>query len=179
MGMEFNVLHGVVIVLGLIVLVTDSIWKKIFNVVTFPAMLLGLVLNTCFWGVEGLKFSLIGLLVGGFLMFLPFVLRYAMAGDLKYLAAVGALLGPAFALFTLLMGSIIHGVISVIYLLWTRKMRAVGGNLWFWVKCSALTGRPADFKTSTVGFLPYGAGLALGSFLMVWMTQAWSAGLHF
>jgi hypothetical protein len=55
----------------------------------------------------------------------------------------------------------------------------VGGNLWFWLKCSALTGRPADFKTSTVGFLPYGAGLALGSFLMVWMTQAWSAGLHF
>jgi prepilin peptidase CpaA len=71
---------------------TDGTRGKIYNWLTFPAILAGLILNFIFWydvgPLEGLKWSGLGLAMGLALLFVPFALGGTKAGDVKLLAAV-------------------------------------------------------------------------------------------
>jgi len=72
----------------------DLLFHRISNRLTGSLLCVGLVLRTLAGGWSGLEQSLLGVLVGlGCL--LPFYIARAMgAGDVKLLAATGALLGP-------------------------------------------------------------------------------------
>src|SRR5215216_2105413 len=83
--------------------VTDWRHGKILNKVTFPAMFAGLLLNWTFSignhrDNAGLFWALLGWAVGMGIQWVPFMLGFAKAGDVKLLAAVGALKGWAFCL---------------------------------------------------------------------------------
>jgi prepilin peptidase CpaA len=90
---------------------TDTTTGKIYNKITFPAMLTGIVLNAVFGGVTGLMWALLGWAVGMAIQWVPFMLGFAKAGDVKLLAAVGALKGWAFCLFGFLYGAAAFGFI--------------------------------------------------------------------
>ena len=70
---------------------TDTRWSKIYNKFTFPTMLLGIVLNGIFGGPQAALWALCGWGVGMAIQWVPFMLGLAKAGDVKFLAAVGAL----------------------------------------------------------------------------------------
>lgn len=81
-----------------VAVVTDLRRGLIPNWLTLPAMAAGLALGGFVGGWAGLGWAAVGLLAGG-LVFLPaFVLGGAGGGDVKLLAAVGALGGPVFGL---------------------------------------------------------------------------------
>ncbi len=104
--------------------------RRIPNWMTFPAALLGLVLNLALGGGAGLWQSALGTLTGLALLVIPFAMGGMGAGDVKMLAAVGALGGPAFAFSTFLYGSIAGGVIALVLMLaryWTA-WRASGSD---------------------------------------------------
>jgi Flp pilus assembly protein protease CpaA len=166
-------LDVLVIILGGVVLTTDMLVEKIYNTITFPAVLAGLVLALS-QGEIGPRSGL-GLLVGIGVMGVPFILRYGKAGDVKYMAAVGVLQGPEFVVFTLLYGSILHGVLSVILLLRRRELGVAFKNIGSWICRSVLLRSPADFTVASLGYMPHGVGLALGSFVTVWMRRTYGA----
>ena len=58
---------------------------------------------------------LLGLLLGGFGFFCSFLLSGMGAGDVKALAALGALIGPSAIFQTFLYMALIGGVISLVY----------------------------------------------------------------
>src|SRR4051794_17368678 len=92
-------LQALILTVVAIAVVTDLRHRRIYNVLTFPAMAAGLVLNTAQNGVSGFLLALTGLLLGAALFFIPVAVMGRGAGDLKLLAAVGALGGPVFVIW--------------------------------------------------------------------------------
>src|ERR1051325_7898669 len=68
--------------------------RRIPNFLTFPAVIFGLVINLS-RGWDGFWFSLKGLGLGLLLLLLPYVFGGMKAGDVKFLAAIGAFVGAA------------------------------------------------------------------------------------
>jgi prepilin peptidase CpaA len=95
---------------------------RIPNNITFPAMLLGLILNTYYSGWHGLVTSLAGLGLGVLLLFIPFAIGGMGAGDVKLLAAVGALNGHLFTFRAFLYGAIAGGVMALAVALFEGKL---------------------------------------------------------
>ena len=100
----------------------DITKKKIPNFITFPVILWGLLTYTIFDGFEGLKFSGLGFLVGLAVFLIPFVLGGMGGGDVKLMAAIGALKGWRFILYTTIYTGLAGGVIVIIILIKEKKL---------------------------------------------------------
>ena len=146
---------------------TDATKAKIYNKVTFPAMLAGLVLNGAFGGTTGFLWSLAGLGLGMAIQWIPWMLGLAKAGDVKLLMAVGALKGWAFCGFGFLYGAAAFGVLSLPWLLQRGELRAVGQNIKGYFQLAFITQRAPDAPTPVVAkkFVPWGVGLSAGFFI--------------
>lgn len=86
--------HYFVLAITLVCAITDLRSGRIYNAVTYPSMLLGLVYNSVVGGEPGFWGSLVGLLVG--LVPLGFAAGrgWIGAGDVKLFGAIGAVAGP-------------------------------------------------------------------------------------
>src|SRR5919108_6008080 len=76
--------------------VTDLRARRISNRLTYPAMLVGFAANLAFGGREGVTASAFGWLLALALLLIPCAIGAMGVGDLKLLAAIGALKGPYF-----------------------------------------------------------------------------------
>jgi len=143
---------------------TDGRAGKIYNKYTFPAMLLGIGLHFLFGGAEALKWSLLGWGVGMAIQWVPFMLGLAKAGDVKLLAAVGALKGWAFCSFGFLYGAVAFAVLILPWLARRGELKEVGRNIGGYAKMAAATGSAPDAPAPVVTkkFVPWGVGLCMG-----------------
>lgn len=122
-------LAGIATVACLISVYTDLKSRRILNLVTFPVIVVGLVLHLVFWGWSeapgmGLKWSFIGL-VAGTLPFLIFVSINSQSfgmGDVKLAAALGALMGFPFILDIFVRLALAGGVLAIGVLIWQGKL---------------------------------------------------------
>lgn len=116
--------------------VTDLRTRKILNKVTYPCLLLGLALHLGFWRWDtaqgmGLKWSIIGLLAGG----VPFLVLNAMnpkamgMGDVKLMAAVGALSAYPLIIDIWFHVAIAGGILAVVVLLWKGQLGRTLGKM--------------------------------------------------
>src|SRR5262245_65222789 len=71
-----------------ICVVTDVRARRIPNLVSGPTMLVGIALNTLYFGTSGLTTSLGGLLAAMAVLIIPFALGGVGAGDVKMMGAV-------------------------------------------------------------------------------------------
>src|SRR5262245_24179270 len=67
--------------------------RRVPNLLSGPAMLVGIALNTMYFGIPGLTASLLGILLTITFLLLPFALGGIGGGDVKMIGAIGALLG--------------------------------------------------------------------------------------
>ncbi|MFL1467333.1 prepilin peptidase [Marinobacter sp. HN1S83] len=106
-----------ILISGLVAAVVfDCSESRIPNWLIVCLAVVGIVLHTWMGHLGGLLQALAGLLVG-LLCFLPFYVFGAMgAGDVKLLAAVGVLIGPAQVAFAAILTVIAGGVIALIYI---------------------------------------------------------------
>jgi prepilin peptidase CpaA len=156
----------ILIVLGVLLgisFVTDIASRRILNVVTFPAMLIGLVYHTATTGLEGILFSGAGFLVGLAVLFIPFVLGGMGAGDVKLLAAVGALAGTSFVLSTFILGAFTGGILALIMIF--KKHGSFSSVKSVFYALSFLRGGGiSDLrKTAKKTTMPYGVAITLGA----------------
>jgi prepilin peptidase CpaA len=157
-------IDAVLIAVLLTCAITDTKRGKILNIVTFPAMLMGLALNGSFGGTTGLVWALLGWAVGMAIQWVPFMLGFAKAGDVKLLAAVGALKGWSFCLFGFLYGAAVFGILLLPWLARRGELKMVGDNIRGYFATVALTQSVPEAPAPTVTrrFVPWGAGLAIG-----------------
>lgn len=87
--------------------------RRIPNWLNLSGLILGVGLNTFFQQGEGLKMAFAGLGVA-LLLYIPMYLVRAMgAGDVKFMAAIGAIVGPQQWLTLFLMTAVLGGVASL------------------------------------------------------------------
>ena len=146
------------VLLFVIVTYTDARFLRIPNVVTYPAMLIGLVLGAleAFPGA----FFVNGLLDHAVALVLAFAVAYPFyaagglkAGDAKLLMAIGALRGTSFLLVAAVYGALIGGVLAVGFILARRYRTAPQGA------------NGVTMKTVMKTTMPYGVALSLGGFV--------------
>ncbi len=143
---------------------TDVQWGKILNAVTFPVAFTGILLNTISVGTEGFLSSLVGLLVGLALLGWVYYLGGAGGGDVKFLGAMGALMGYEFLIIGALWGFIIAGIAAMFFIILKKQFIKTWGNIFEIVKNFFIaSGAGASFKSnSNLPQMPYGVYLSLG-----------------
>jgi prepilin peptidase CpaA len=101
---------------ALVAAVTD-LWKyRIYNILTWPLLLSGLIYQRVVAGETGLVLSVLGVCVG----FVPMALLYLSgglgAGDVKLMAGLGAWLGPVLTIQVLFASWLAAGLSAVVVL---------------------------------------------------------------
>jgi prepilin peptidase CpaA len=164
-------INFVLITALLISLITDVKKRKILNIVTLPAILFGFIYYTVFQGLDGLLFSGKGFLIGFSLLLIPYLLGGMGAGDIKLMAAIGALMGTSFVLYSFVYIALIGGLISSILIM---KKNGVKNSLKsFYFQIFFLNGNLGSLlfnkdKSASISF-PYGVAIVLGTLCMlVW-----------
>jgi prepilin peptidase CpaA len=152
--------------------ITDARRNKVFNWLTFPAMILGIAVaagggkSALLTSVEGLAAGLAAGLV--FMVFFR-----SGAGDAKLLMAVGALSTPGFVVGTSLYGAIAAFPMAVV-LTWRRGvLKYTFANLATNAAQRAVGNTEVDFaENSRAGKMPYAVALAVGS-LITYLLCGW------
>ncbi|WP_078548220.1 A24 family peptidase [Litchfieldia alkalitelluris] len=146
---------------------TDLKSRKIYNVVTFPAYILALVLNALLNGWSGIAFSLMGFLCGFALLLIPYLMGGMGAGDVKLLALIGALKGASFVLITSIYMAIIGGLIGLLILLFRKGVFTMLKSIFISI-CGIRYGLKIPIWIDKDGLqktYPYGVAIAGGAVL--------------
>ncbi len=165
---------AVLFVMAIVATATDVKSGKVYNWLTAPGAVIGIALNIAFLGLAGLKTSMLGLSVGIAVWFvMPVIGKPLGGGDCKLLAAVGALRGPKFALYVLVLSGLWAGVIAVVVALRRRRLLASCRQVCAWVVVRITTGDRSAPEETTPGLkVPFAAAIALAalttSLILTW-----------
>jgi prepilin peptidase CpaA len=118
-------------VLVLIAALTDLRSRRIPNWLTVSGVLGGLLLQTAIAGFSGFKASATGMMLGFAAYFALYALRAMGAGDVKLMAAVGAILGPWNWISVFMATGLAGGVLALILIVRKRRMRETLWNTWY------------------------------------------------
>jgi prepilin peptidase CpaA len=111
--------------IAVVATVTDVRTGKVYNWLTAPATIAGVLLSVALLGVEGLKLSLIGIALGMAVWFVqPLLGKPFGGGDVKLMIAVGALTGYVFLGKVILLSCIWAGLLAIGLALRRRKLLA-------------------------------------------------------
>lgn len=161
-------MNEIVLMFVLIIsLVTDIYSRKILNIVTIPAIIVGFVYFTFQSGFEGVLFSVSGFLLGFIVLLIPFYIGGMGAGDVKLMAAIGALMGAAFVFKAFIFTALIGGIISLFLLL--RRMSIMQVVTHMFVTFTVFRGNAKKMHATTEEksnySFPYGIAIVLGTFV--------------
>jgi prepilin peptidase CpaA len=174
------VLQVILLLIVCLAAIYDLRYRRIPNWLVLTGLLLGLGANTFLFEWAGLQRSLIGLGVA-FLVYFPlYLLRGMGAGDVKLMAAVGAIVGWAdwFGIFFL---TAIVGGLAALALLATRSQLQRGFSNVGYLVIQLLSFRlpyarkeELDVKSEKSVKLPHGMTIAWGSLLFVGAAWIWA-----
>jgi prepilin peptidase CpaA len=163
-----------VVMVLLVVLLTaavfDVLYRRIPNWLTVTGVVLGIAMNTLIGTPEGgLVFSLVGLAVAFGVYAGLYALRAMGAGDVKLMAAVGALVGWERWFGIFFITALIGGVMALILVVARGRFRKTVFNVSF-ILSEMKSGRPAylaneelDVKNKKALGLPHGAVIAVST----------------
>lgn len=150
---------------------TDTLYSKIPNLFTLALVVTGFIINIVISGLPGILFSATGFLVGLALLLVPFLMGGMGAGDVKGLAALGALLGPGGTFQIFLYMGLIGGLLGLMFHLLSTDARQELRHYLTTMKNVILTRDykafvPADKRPSYR--FPYATAIAFGFFAFTW-----------
>jgi len=171
--MDMDFAQAGAVAVGLVACVWDIRTRRIPNLLTLGAALLGMCASAIEGGLAGLGASVAGWAVGA-VLFLPFFLVRGMgAGDVKLMAALGAWLGPGLVLRSALYAAIAGGgfavVLSVYHGYLRQALANLGGALLYW-----RTAGPGPVPGLTLASargprLPYAIPILVGTVVGIWL----------
>lgn len=169
----------VLVLLVMVAAVYDIRFRRIPNWLVLSGLIFGLGLNTVLSQWQGARASLLGIILA-FLVYFPlYLLRGMGAGDVKLMAAVGALVGPSnwFGIFVL--SGLLGGVFAVLILLSRGKLMNSLWNIGFLFQRLFSFRAPyareeLDLASPKSIKLPHGVAIAAGSLLFLAGTWLWA-----
>src|SRR6516162_1490874 len=149
--------------------------RRIPNWLTVPGLLLGLTAHAVLSGWQGALFALQGAGLA-LVILLPLVLLRALgAGDWKLMGAVGAMRGPVLFLFVLVGSIFVSGVMAVVEIVRTQRVRETVRNLLVLVRGFFSFGLRAhpEISLDNPGLmkLPFGVAVAVSTLVCFLMAR--------
>jgi prepilin peptidase CpaA len=170
-----SILLCVALAVALVAAAIDLRQHRIPNWLTYPGILVGFALRGIFFGWKGLLSALIGCLVAGGVMLIFYAVRAMGAGDVKLLAAIGALTGPRQAFGVLIATAIFGGILAIIYAISKGRMVSTVKNVGSVLRFHAVSGMHShpevNLDNPAALRMPYGLAIALGTLYMC--TSIW------
>jgi prepilin peptidase CpaA len=159
----------------------DIRYRRIPNWLTISGVLAGLAMNSFLYqGWAGFRLSLLGLAVGFGSYFILYLLRAMGAGDVKLMAAIGAMVGLAdwFGIFVIT--AIIGGVVGLGLVASRGRLQKTIWNVGFLLgemksgRSAYLANEELDVRSSKSLGLPHGAVIALGTLVFLGLSVRFS-----
>jgi prepilin peptidase CpaA len=162
------------ITLILVAAVYDVLYRRIPNWLTIGGAFAGIGLNSFIYrGWSGLRLSLAGLAAGFAAYFILYSLRAMGAGDVKLMAAIGALVGVRDWFGIFLITAIAGGIAGLAMVTMRGRLKKTLWNVGFTLS-EMKHGRPAyvgreelDVRNPKSVGLPHGAMIALGTIVFL------------
>lgn len=153
--------------------VSDLMYRRVPNWLVLTGLLLGFGVNVTLYGLPGAFFALKGMGIAFLIYFPLYLLRAFGAGDVKLMAAIGSLAGPAdwFAIF--LLTGILGGIIAVVMMAARHRLMKTFQNAGLIVRSLALRQAPyavnpeLDVRNPDAVGLPHAAVIALGTLVFL------------
>ncbi len=144
--------------------ITDLTRGKIFNAITYPAIALGFGLSLSGFGTTP------GAALGGFLFgfgffFVFFALGWMGGGDVKLMAAVGALKGYPFVLYAMFYSIFLAALIAVLILIWRPEARQSVRGIGRYLRQLLIPGLIPEPLEERSEKIPFGVTLCIGTFI--------------
>ena len=150
----------------------DTLYSRIPNLVTVAMALAGIAYNFSSSGPTGLAQAILGLLTGFSLFLVPFLLGGMGGGDVKALAAMGALLGPGTIFQVFLYTALFGGALSMLHILMRGNIRHKMKTWWATLYIFLCSRDRSCFKPSPSREklrFPYASAIAFGYFaFLIW-----------
>lgn len=121
--------YAVVAVAALAAGVTDALWFRISNALTFPLIIAGVLYHAAFPAGDGVLFTLLGAGCGFAVLALLFAAGGVGAGDVKLLTGIGAWIGAHDVLVVFVVAAALNGIYSLALISWTKSWRDVPRRL--------------------------------------------------
>lgn len=146
---------------------------RIPNWLTFGGLAVALALAGATRGVDGLGQALAGAGVALAVLFVPFLMRWLGAGDVKAMMVLGALWGREFVLPTLFYIFIAGGVLAIALVAARGELKDLcvrwGRSLWITLSARRLTYFAPTPGSAAGGGLPFAVAIGIGATIhQVW-----------
>jgi len=146
----------------------DLAHARIPNLLTFPVIIAAIALNYYLHGINGLVNSMAGFFIGA-VVFLPFFIKKGIGGgDIKLFAAIGALMGYSFLLYSIAYSSLVAVLLSVFVLIKKRtlvsSLRKVFRFFYSLLSPGLKVEYPGKKGSSSI---PYGFAIAVGTLIVL------------
>jgi len=119
----------VVMIATIVAAVTDIRNFKVYNILTLPLLITGLIFHAATEGLAGVSSSLLGALFGFAALVIVYVMGGMGAGDVKLMAGVGAWLGLPLTSYVLIASSLAAGIVAVWLMILNRGVHETWINL--------------------------------------------------
>lgn len=162
--------------------VCDVRTGKIYNRITYPAIVVGIVCHFLMggWigeqpvtgiGRMGLVDSIVGFAAGFLPLFVAWLAGGIGGGDAKIMGAVGALVGWRFVLTAMFYGFGVAVVMAVFIMIRRRIAVKTLGRIWRFLWLALLRAGPAAPDGADSAKLPFGLALCIGACIAMVLTS--------
>jgi prepilin peptidase CpaA len=154
----------------LLISIVDTVYSRIPNLANLLFLLTGLGHHLYSAGASGLLFSTLGIFTGFSLLLVPYLMGGMGAGDVKAMAALGALLGPSATFQVFLYTGLFGGLLAIFHYALSHNLKEKCLEWIQAIKAFAYTRsfnslKPAG-RAEQLRF-PYAAAIAFGFFAYV------------
>src|SRR5215470_3969178 len=157
--------------------ITDVRERRIPNRITYPAMIVGLGLQTVVYGWRGLLLGLEGGLLFGGVFFFFYLVRAMGAGDLKLATALGCIIGPVNSWRVMFATALAGGAMAIFVMVFTGRvlqtLRSTLAVVGFHVVHGLRTHPVVNLDNPTAVRMPYGLAFAAGTLYWAIFMQLW------
>ncbi len=166
------------------IVVVAAVWdfraRRIPNWVSLSGVVLGIALNSFLYEAAGLRMSIEGILLAFAIYFPLYLIRGMGAGDVKLMAAVGAIMGWQNWLGILVLTSLFGAAIALALVTWQGVLARTLYNIVLILKSLALRQAPyqnhpqLDVRSQQGVRLPHAVSIAFGSIAFLVAAAVWA-----
>jgi prepilin peptidase CpaA len=149
--------------------VYDVRYRRIPNWISVGGIALGVFSNSITHGIQGLLFSLAGLVLGFGLYLLLYLIHVMGAGDVKLMGAIGALVGWKNWLAIFVIAAILGGIMAMILIVARNRVKKTFWNIGYLVnelrhgRAAYVSREELDVQSPQSVGLPHGAVIAVAT----------------